>query len=323
MAEANGHHSWYAGHECRQHWRTYLVTCCAALVFAVVATVSIPSEYGGWVTVADESKEVDLRVGLSNMQAWLKTALELNTGYKNIEVYARHITGNSFAEEMSQVPVVGYGMNYGEYLRTHRRRPWWEHFFTSDDDVDILGTIQENIKTEVKAKMYTLRILVTDQDPVVAAMMVDSVRVHLQRFVANEQRKLDLQHLDNTYEQKKIAERRYREAQQRYSEYMDSHQGAVLARETTEEKALEREYNKAYQSYSDASVQCIRAEALVNKPHAPFAVLKNASVHQEPIAPSFMGYFLSFLAIALIGTTWSILLRKQYRMRKGGEASWA
>ena len=39
---------------------------------------------------------------------------------------------------------------------------------------------------------------------------------------------------------------------------------------------------------------------LTNKPVIPFAVVKNATVQQEASSPIFMGYLLSFLAIAFI-----------------------
>lgn len=318
MADSNHTHPWSAGGECRKHWRTYLIAGCVALVLAVMVTASIPREYAGRMTLADENKETDLMIGLSNVQAWLKTALKLNTGYKNIKVYAQHVASRSFAEEMSKVQIPNYGTDYGHYLRQHHRRPWWEKIFTSDEDVDIIGLIADNIKTEVSVKFSTLRFQVTDQDPVVAAMLADSIRIHLERFVAGEQHKLAMQLKQNNAILKDRTERQYREAQQRYADYMDSHRETALSSESIEEKALQKDYDKAYDAYRQSCLQYLRADALTNKPVIPFAIVKNATVQQEASSPIFMGYLLSFLTIGFIFSSWFILLRKKYLFAKGG-----
>ena len=312
---------WSAGRECRRHWRTYLLTCCMAVLLVIAMVISIPKEYASRLTVTDESKETDLIIGIDRMQKWLKGALKLNSGYKDIEVYAQHITSRAFAEKMRGVRIEGYGTDYEHYLHEHYRRPWWEHLFTPDDELDIVGVIEKSIKTEVNGKYSTLRIQVTDQDPVVAAMVVDSVRVRLEHFITGEQAKIALQLLKNTTILRDQAEKRYRDAQQRYTQYMDSHNESRLASETNEEKALQNEYEKAYEAYSQSCLQYLRAEALVNKPVLPFAILKNATVLTDVHSPNFTAYLLSFLCFALIGTTWFVLLRKKYQLLKGGEAA--
>ena len=321
MSDDRQQQYWSAGRECRRHWRTYLLTCCVAMALAVVAVMSIPKEYASRLTIADESKETDLLLGLSHMRAWMKGTLKLNTGYKNIEVYGRHIASRAFAEEMGGVQIEGYGTDYAHYLREHHRRPWWEHLLTPDDEVDFTGIIEEAIKMEVSGKYSTIRIQTTDQDPVVAAQLCDSVRVLLEHFVRGEQQKIAMHLRDNYAILRRDAEQRYRDAQQRYTTYMDSHNESRLASETNEEKALQKEYDKAYEQYNEASLQYLRAEALVNKPTQPFAIVKNATVINKVHSPRAMGYLLAFLSIALITTTWVVLLRKKYLMLKGGEAA--
>ncbi len=320
----NSHlHYWNAVRECRRHWRTYAIVCSVALLLAVVTTISTPTNYAARVTIVDESKETDLLIGLSSMQAWLKGKLKKNQGYKDIEIYAHHVMSRAFAEDMSRVKVEGYGMSYAQYLQAHHHRPWWEHLFLSDDDLDPIELINDNIKAEVKTKTFTMRIQVTDQDPVIAAQMADSVRLHLQAFVIGEQRKVAIQQYKNTTILIEQAEKRYREAQREYAAYMDSHQESLLREETTVEKALEQEYNKAYQAFNQAYLQHIRTKAFVNKPNYPFAILKGATVIDEPISPQFTTYLLVFLLIGVICASWSILLKKKYQLLKGGETVWA
>ena len=319
MANNSNHQSWSAGRECRRHWRTYLITCGLAVVIAVVTVISIPKKYAARLTLADESKETDLLLGMSQMQAWMKGTLKLNMGYKNIEVYSHHVTSRTFAQKMGRIKLAGLGSDYEHYLREHYRRPWWERLFISNENMDVISVIEESIKTEVSGKFGTLRIQTTAQDPVVAALLCDSVRTALERFVTGEQQKIALQLKQNYAILQSQAEQRYRDAQQRYVQYADSHNESRLALETNEEKALQNEYDKAYERYNEATLQYLRAEALVNKPAPPFAIVQNVTVLGNVHSPRFLAYLLAFLSIALITTTWVVLLRKKYLMLKGGE----
>ncbi|MBR4389258.1 MAG: hypothetical protein IKT00_08800 [Prevotella sp.] len=309
-----------AGSEIRRHWRLYLAASGLAVALTMVITLSIPKVYAARITLADESKEIDLLMGQNQMQAWLKGTIKQNMGYKNIEVYALHVTSRAFAQELGHVKLSNLGTDYEHYLREHYRRPWWEHLFTTDNEVDIVGVIEDNIKVEVNSYYSTLRIQTTDQDPVVAALLCDSVRAALEHFVIGEQQKMTLQLQQNYAILRNQAEQRYRDAQQRYVQYADSHNDSRLASETNEEKALQNEYDKAYKQYNEATLQYLRAEALVNKPAPPFAIVNNATVLTEVHSPRFMAYLLSFLCFALIGTTWFVLLRKKYELWKGGSA---
>ena len=166
----------------------------------------------------------------------------------------------------------------------------------------------------VMTPFYLYRIMQT-------IMMFDSALTRLERFVSEEQHKLATQLKRNYAILKERAEKHYREAQQRYTEYMDSHRETSLSSETIEEKSLEKEYDKAYDAYRQSCLQYLRADALTNKPVIPFAVVKNATVQQEASSPIFMGYLLSFMAIAFIASSWFILLRKKYHIWKGGVSS--
>ena len=52
-----------------------------------------------------------------------------------------------------------------------------------------------------------------------------------------------------------------------------------------------------------------RAKALVEKFSYTFAVLKNATVPVKASAPFVPGYVMAFLFIALVVTTWGVLLK--------------
>lgn len=295
-----------------------------ASLFLTVLTVSYtPRTYAGWVTIADENTETDLMIGLSNVQAWLRGTVRLNQGIKNHEVYVHHITSQAFAEEMSRVKIEGYDCDYAHYLSAHHRVPWWESIMGVTDlsePGEVISLISDNIKADADDMTNTIKIQVTDQDPVVAAMMADSVRAKLEQFIISQRMSTAADYYNRKIQANEIAKRRFAEAQQQYAEYTDSHQDLISGKESIEEKTLQREYDDAFASYNQTGLKVLRARALTNKVNSPFAVLKNASVNYDHVSPIFFGQLITYLALALILTTWAILYMHRYKMKKGGKA---
>ena len=175
----------------------------------------------------------------------------------------------------------------------------------------MISLINKRIRSKTSARYGTTVIQVTDNDPVVAAMMVDSVRVHLQRHTAGFARQtalFDLATAETKFEQ---AEHRYQSAREEYARYADSHNDLVSSRASAEEEHLQKEYESAFTAYEKAAEQRLRAQALVDKFSFTFTVLTNATVPLSSSSPSTLGYILSFVFIGLTVATWIILGRRK------------
>ncbi|MBR5084510.1 MAG: hypothetical protein IKX33_07890 [Prevotella sp.] len=308
--------TWSAWDVCKQHWRTYLLVFASSLLLASVVVVSLPEEYSAQVTLADEHKETDLLLGLNNLAAWAKSTMTGHHGMRMPDAYHKIVMTRDFAVEMSKVPVVGYGTDYYHYTLEHAKHPWWERLFRSTPDSieaydEVISLINKRIRSKTSARYGTTVIQVTDNDPVVAAMMVDSVRVHLQRHTAGFARQtalFDLATAETKFEQ---AEHRYQSAREEYARYADSHNDLVSSRASAEEEHLQKEYESAFTAYEKAAEQRLRAQALVDKFSFTFTVLTNATVPLSSSSPSTLGYILSFVFIGLTVATWIILGRRK------------
>ena len=176
---------------------------------------------------------------------------------------------------------------------------------------EVISLINQRIRSKTSARYGTTVIQVTDNDPVVAAMMADSVRVHLQRHTAAFARQTALFDLASAQAKCEQAERRYLSARDEYAHYVDTHNDLVSGIASAEEDHLQKEYEAAFTAYEKACEQRLRAQALVDKFSFTFTVLTNATVPQSPTSPSALGYLLSFVFIALTVTTWILLGRKK------------
>ena len=300
------------------HWRLYAATSMGALLLALVIGKSIPPVYSAEVKVSDEHKESDLLLGLNAFASMAKNALDDHEGLRQPTVYHRLVTTREFAEEMSNVRVEGYDTDYYHYMLTHHKTPWWERF-SSDDTPEhdrVISLIRESIRSKVYALYGTIVLQVSDQDPVVAAMLVDSVRHHLQDHMAGYARDRAWRDLLTAQSEMEQAERRYTSARDEYVRFEDSHNDITSAKWASMEDHLMKEYETAFNDYSDKSLQYRRAKALVEKQSYTFAVLANATVPTEASSPFVPGYAMAFLFISLVVTTWWVLLKDRMREKR-------
>lgn len=304
-------------HACLSKWRLYLLASSIALFLGVVAGVSIPRRYAAQVKIADEHKDTDLLLGLNTFAAWAKGALDDHEGLRQPEVYHKLVETREFAEEMSGVALEGYGTDYYHHIAQNHREPWWERWFAPEESEHerVIRIIRDNIRSKAAALYGTITLQVTDQDPLVAALLVDSVRVHLQRHMADYARDRSWRDLLDAEQKMSQAEERYKSARDDYARFEDTHRDISSAKVQSVEDHLLKEYETAFNEYSKTVTQYRRARALVDKFSYTFAVLKNATVPVKASAPFMPGYVMAFMFIAWVFTTWGVLLKERLRKR--------
>lgn len=304
-------------HACLSKWRLYLLASSIALFLGVVVGVSIPRRYAAQVKIADEHKDTDLLLGLNTFAAWAKGALDDHEGLRQPEVYHKLVETREFAEEMSGVALEGYDTDYYHHIAQNHREPWWERWFAPEESEHerVIRIIRDNIRSKAAALYGTITLQVTDQDPLVAALLVDSVRVHLQRHMADYARDRSWRDLLDAEQKMSQAEERYKSARDDYAHFEDTHRDISSAKVQSVEDHLLKEYETAFNEYSKTVTQYRRARALVDKFSYTFAVLKNATVPVKASAPFMPGYVMAFMFIAWVFTTWGVLLKERLRKR--------
>lgn len=185
----------------------------------------------------------------------------------------------------------------------------------------IISGLRKQILTTVDKKTGVTTVSVTMQDPLVAAMVADTVieklRVHITKYRTSKAQE------DCTYWEQLNEERRqeYYEAQQRYANYVDANQNVILQSVRTERERLQNEMNLAYQVYTNVATQMQLARAKVQEAKPVFAVVEPASVPLKASGTSRKMIVLQWIFLAVFATAaWVLFGEDLWQSLKQGAA---
>ena len=183
-------------------------------------------------------------------------------------------------------------------------------FKLTKEQYDIVELMEKKVVCDVDNKTLVITIDVTDQDPLIAANMADSVQLHLQEFITNYRTRKA--RIDLAYNQKlfKEAQERYEKARLKSAAYSDANRHAIFAEKQSEITKLENEMNLQYQAYSQVAAQLQMAEAKVQEDTPAFTTLQPAFVPMKKAGPKRVMICLVFLFVAFIITT-TIVINKE------------
>lgn len=236
---------------------------------------------------------------------------------------------NSVAFRASLFPVTisykGEKLTYFDYLSHHQKSPWWSMaisgiksifaapepvegqrinpFQLTDDQSAVAELMAEKVVCDVDAMTMAITINVTDQDPLIAATIADSVKVRLQDFITDyhtQKARVDLEHTQMIYKETKV---KYEAARKRYASYADANQKVFLERVRSQQADLENELQIQTRAYSNVAAQLQLAEAKVQQETPAFTTLQPASVPLKKKGPKRSRICLLALFVAFVGTS--------------------
>lgn len=222
----------------------------------------------------------------------------------------------------------GLSVPYYEYLKSYQKNAWWngllgtvKKIFEKKDTVqyngkgyvnpfslsktqqDIANIIDGKIKCSVDKKTDVITISVEDQDPLVCALIADSVRIKLQDFITEyrtNKARNDLKHTKLLYME---AKSEYEAARQKYASFSDSNQDVVLEAYRAKQNDLENEMQLRYNIYSNLATQLQMAMAKVQERTPAFTTLKCATVPIKPDGPKRMIFVVTITLLAFVLAT--------------------
>ena len=171
----------------------------------------------------------------------------------------------------------------------------------------IVQTIDKKVVCDVDKKTMVITINVTDQDPLIAATMADSVQRRLQNFITDyrtKKAKVDLEYSRKLF---KEAKARYDKARQLYANFSDANQDIVLESVRSKQTDLENEMQLQFNNYNMIAQQLQMAEAKVQEETPAFTTLQSATVPIKKSGPARSKMVLILLFLAFLGTTVWIL----------------
>ena len=183
-------------------------------------------------------------------------------------------------------------------------------FFLSRHTESLIKQVQENIVCTYSRTTDVVTITVTDQDPLVCALLADSVKGRLQGFITEYRTKkarVDYEH----YKQLAMEARAdYEKARDAYAAYADAHKGTQTEKVRTQMTDLENEMSMRYNVYSAMTTREQAAMAELQARTPVFTTLTNATVPHKPAGPKRMIFVAAMLFLATVGTVMYLFRRE-------------
>lgn len=183
-------------------------------------------------------------------------------------------------------------------------------FKLTKEQFEIVELMEKKVVCDVDNKTLVITIDVTDQDPVIAATMADSVQLHLQEFITDyrtRKARIDLAYNQKLY---KEAKESYEKARIKSAAYNDANRNLIFNLQRSEQTKLENEMNLQFQAYSQVSAQLKMAEAKVQENTPAFTLLQPATVPVKKAGPRRVLFILIFLMLSGIVTTVFVLYKE-------------
>ena len=320
-----------------------IIGLCVGLIVAF----SIPKEYTSSVTLAPEVSDTKSAGGGLSSLASL-AGINLGGGGAGADavypqLYPDVVGSIPFITGLFDIPVTtskGDVLTVSEFMETETTSPWWGKvlslpgkaiggimsIFRDKEDSEpgdtinpfrltveedlMVQALSKRIDASVDTKTSVITISATMQDPLVSALLTDSVVSRLQKYVTeyrtNKARK-DMEYLQRVNDE---ARRDYYAAQQRYADYMDKNQGITLKSGQTEQERLQNETTLAFDLYNATAQQLQRAKVKVQEITPVYTVVKPATVPVRPSKPSKVMILIGFIFLSVVGASAWILYGK-------------
>jgi uncharacterized protein involved in exopolysaccharide biosynthesis len=328
-----------------KHRMLYAKVLPIAFVLAAIYALAQPNYYNCTVKLSPEMSGSKSTSGLASLAS--SFGVNLGSGGAGTEalfptLYPDLMNSVDFKTSLFHVPVTIEGnkekgekdrtMSYYDYLSKEQKAPWWSQgikaimsmfngqssmvnekvnkFRLTREQAGIVKVIDQKVVCDVDKKTMVITINVTDQDPVIAATMADTVKTRLQNFITDYRTskvRVDLEYNKKIYRETKA---RYERARQLYAEFMDHNRDIILQTVRQKQTDLENEMQLQYNAYQQVAAQLLSAEAKVQEETPAFTTLQSATVPVMKAGPKRAQMCLIFVFLAFLGTTGWIIYKE-------------
>lgn len=317
--------------------KVLLVWCMWGAIAGLIIAFSIPREYTTTVKLAPEIKttnRTNLQGGLGALanMAGINAAGNVGMDAMYPQLYPDIVGSVPFLTSLFDVKVEdkkGNEYTVREYLEEETSSPWWGYvlgvpgkiigLFTSSEEPEeghqlnsfklttdedkIVKALSDRVTANVDQKTSVITINAMMQDPVVSAILADTVISRLRDFVTDYRTSKAREDLNYAQTLNAEAKDDYYAAQQRLADYVDKNQALATRSARITRDRLENEASLAFNLYNETSLQVQHAKSKVQEITPVYATITPASVPMRPTSPRkaliLAGFiFLAFVACA-------------------------
>ena len=180
-------------------------------------------------------------------------------------------------------------------------------FQLTQEQANLVEGLKKQIVANVDKKTGVTTVSVTMQDPLVAAILTDTVIVKLKEHITKyrvSKAEEDCKYWEQLNDQRRDE---YHAKQKLYANYVDANKNVVLQSVRIEQERLQNDMNLAYQVYSNVATQLQMAKAKVQEAKPVFAIVEPATVPLIPSGTSRKIILLGIIFLAVAGASAWIL----------------
>ncbi len=325
------------------HRKKVLKWCGIGLVIGLIVAFSIPKEYTSSVVLAPEM--VDAKAsggGLASLASMAGLSAPGANGVDAVypQLYPDVLSSVPFMTGLFDVKVETKKdkdtFTVKQYLEDETSAPWWGFILglpgkiigllkSSDDEGSgdhqlntfqltqkeslLVEALRKRVTANVDTKTSVITISVMMQDPLVAAMLADTVVSRLQEYITDyrtNKARNDLRYAEKLNEE---ARANYYAAQQAYADYLDHNQGIAFKSAQTVMERLANEASLAFSLYNQTATRVQQAQAKVQEATPVYAVISPATVAIKPTKPSKAMILIGFVFLAFVASSaWILFL---------------
>ena len=316
-----------------KHKLLYIIIVPLSLIIGSIYVKSLPKYYQCQVTLAPE-------LGGGATGGGALSSLASSMGYKvgGSKADADAITPTLYPDLMNSVDFKtslfdvkvhrmdsSRVMTYYDYLLYYQKAPWWSKIFSGKDTIryeklnpfaltkkqtTIASVIKNNVVCDVDDKTGVITIDVTDQDPLIAATMADSVKTRLQTFITKYRTNKARNDLESTKKLCIEAKHKYERARQLYGAFSDANQEVILESVRSKQEDLENDMQLQFNNYNALAASLQAAYAKVQAVTPVFTTLQSATVPTQKAGPKGSLIVLIFMLLGLLIPTIYALVKE-------------
>lgn len=287
--------------------------CIYSLVSGIIGVLlafGTPKVYKSTVVLAPEESGQGFSAGASSLASMIGMNLKIGQTGDAIypEIYPDLMKSTKFLVGLFPIKVTTQKTHetytYQDYLQNHQKTAihkypmaWVNNaiaklseekssgvpqkpnpFCLTKKEDKIAKAINGKIQCAVDKKTNVITIVVEDQDPLIAAIVADSVQEHLQHAITDYRTKkarIDLDYMNQLF---KEAKSQYDQARHKYAAFADTNSKVVLKSVQSKIDDLESDMQLKYTIYHQVVEQRQLAIAKVQERTPAFTIIQEASV---------------------------------------------
>lgn len=330
--------------------KTLLIASGIAAVLGVVIALTTPRQYTVTVTLAPESGKSGggSLSGIASMLGMGGFSMGSDADALNVMLYPNIVSSTPFILDLMDTPVKTIDEEQPDttlavYLKEYTKKsligtvislPFKaiggfislfkaeepkvsgpatiDPFQLTKDQAKIAEGIKKLVVATVDKKTGITTVSVSMQDPMVAAMLTDTVLLKLKQHITKyrvSKAEEDCKYWESINNQRRDE---YYAKQKEYAEYVDANKNVVLQSVQIEQERLQNDMNLAYQVYSNVAAQLQMARAKVQEAKPVFVIVEPASVPLQASGTSRAMTVIGTIFLIVAGTAVWILFGKNF-----------